>query len=258
MAKNADSDTLRFDGQPSEKSKKSGVKDQLPYWRSLDNWVVCLKIPIRANLFYGKGEIWDQITPSNSPRARGTASKIGKERSIARNYSKVRTSWAQSVRSQIWGKNERTQDETLQQERCARRAAWDLAKNVYKLKKYGLKLRFTLLLKPGQCRRRLQETTEEREFVVDSGVSMHVLSKKALSSEELETLRRSRTPMTVGTANKGVQTNGEGQVHVYDIDLFVTVQLLEDTPAVLSLGKLCKEHGYTCEWASGQKPHLTK
>ena len=29
---------------------------------------------------------------------------------------------------------ERTQDETLHQERCARRVAWDLAKNVYKLK----------------------------------------------------------------------------------------------------------------------------
>ena len=27
---------------------------------------------------------------------------------------------------------------------------------------------------------------------------------------------------------------------------------------VLSLGELCGEHGYTCEWASGQKPHLTK
>ena len=38
----------------------------------------------------------------------------------------------------------------------------------------------------------------------------------------------------------------------------MTVQLLEDTPAVLSLGKLCEEDGYTCEWASGQKPHLAK
>ena len=30
---------------------------------------------------------------------------------------------------------------------------------------------------------------EEREFAVDSGASMHMLSKKDLSSEELETLR---------------------------------------------------------------------
>ena len=33
-----------------------------------------------------------------------------------------------------------------------------------------------------------------------------------------------------------VQTNEEAQVCVYDLELFVTVQLLEDTPAVPSLG----------------------
>ena len=33
----------------------------------------------------------------------------------------------------------------------------------------------------------------------------------------------------------------------------MTVQLLEDTPAVLSLEKLCEEHGYSYEWVSGQK-----
>ena len=36
------------------------------------------------------------------------------------------------------------------------------------------------------------------------------------------------------------------------------VKLLEDTPAVLSLGKLCEEHGYFYEWTSGQKPQLIK
>ena len=33
---------------------------------------------------------------------------------------------------------------------------------------------------------------------------------------------------------------------------------LEETPAVLSLGKLCEDHGKTYHWTSGQKPHLTK
>ena len=55
----------------------------------------------------------------------------------------------------------------------------------------------------------------------------------------------------VVTANGQVQTNEEAQVYVYDLDLFVTMQSLEDTLAVLSLGKLCEGHGYTNEWASG-------
>ena len=47
-------------------------------------------------------------------------------------------------------------------------------------------------------------------------------------------------------------------MHVTELDLFMTVMLLEDTPAVLSLGKLCEDHGYTNHWTSDQKPHLIK
>ena len=34
------------------------------------------------------------------------------------------------------------------------------------------------------------------------------------------------------------------------------MKVLESTPAVLSLGKLCDENGYSYEWINGQKPHL--
>ena len=87
---------------------------------------------------------------------------------------------------------------------------------------------------------------------------MHVSSKKDLSSGELDSLKRSRTPTTVVTASGEVQTNEEPQVWVYDLHIFVTLQLLEDTPAVLFLGKLCKGHGYTHERPNGREPRLTK
>ena len=35
----------------------------------------------------------------------------------------------------------------------------------------------------------------------------------------------------------------EATVYVHDLELFVTIQILEYTPAVLSLSKLYKEHG---------------
>ena len=40
--------------------------------------------------------------------------------------------------------------------------------------------------------------------------------------------------------------------------IFLTMKVLDDTPAVLSLGKLCDENGYSYEWINGQKPHLIK
>ena len=86
----------------------------------------------------------------------------------------------------------------------------------------------------------------------------HMLSEKDLSSGELETLKRSRSPITVVTANVEVQTIEEAQVYVHDLHIFVTVQLLENTPAVLSLGKFCKEHGNTYEWPSGREARLNQ
>ena len=91
--------------------------------------------------------------------------------------------------------------------------------------------------------------------MVDSGASMRMLSRKDLESAEKDTIRVPRTPAMVVTANGEVPTNEEATVYVYDLDLFVTVQLLEDTPTVLSLGKLSEYHGYSCEWSTGQKPH---
>ena len=71
-------------------------------------------------------------------------------------------------------------------------------------------------------------------------------------------MRTSRSPTTVMTANGEVQTREEATLYVKELDLFVTVMLLEETPAVLSLGKLCEDHGYIYHWTSCQKPHLTK
>ena len=60
------------------------------------------------------------------------------------------------------------------------------------------------------------------------------MRKKDLSSEEMETLRRSRNTTSVVPADGEVQISEEAQVYVHDLDLVVTVQLLDDTPSVLS------------------------
>ena len=65
---------------------------------------------------------------------------------------------------------------------------------------------------------------EERELVVDSGASMHMLSKEDLNSAELEAVRVSKSPTTVVAANGEVQTEDETTVYVKELDLFVTVK----------------------------------
>ena len=60
-------------------------------------------------------------------------------------------------------------------------------------------------------------------------------ARKTFNSAELETIWTSRSPTTVMTANGEMQTREEATVYVKELDLFVTVMLLEETPAVLSL-----------------------
>ena len=148
-------------------------------------------------------------------------------------------------------------EKTARQERCARGDAWKPAEKIYKLKKEDKAAFYS----PDEEWILPAESTikpEEREFVVDSGASMHMVSKKDLNKAELGTVRMLKNPTTVETASGEVPAKEEATVSVRDLDLFVTVMLLEDTPAVLSLGKLCEELGYIYHWTSGQKPHLIK
>ena len=67
---------------------------------------------------------------------------------------------------------------------------------------------------------------------------MHVVSEKDLDSAELETMRTSWSPTSVMTARwRGAKPEKKQTAHVKQLDLFVTVMLLEETPAVRSLGK---------------------
>ena len=74
----------------------------------------------------------------------------------------------------------------------------------------------------------------------------------------MNTLTKSCSPTIVITANGEVQTHEEAFVCVKELDMFLTMKVLENTPAVLSLGKLCDENGYSYEWINGHEPHLIK
>ena len=75
-----------------------------------------------------------------------------------------------------------------------------------------------------------------------------MISKKDLSNSEMDTLTKSCSPTIVINANGEVQTHEEATVYVKELDIFLTMKVLENTPAVLLLGKLCDEHGYSYEF----------
>ena len=101
-----------------------------------------------------------------------------------------------------------SQEETEWQEQGAREAAWKLAKSVVKFKEKD-KVAF---LSPSESRCLPAPSNlkpEEREFVVDTGASMHMTSKKYLNNAEMDTLTTSRSPTTIMTADGEVQAREE-------------------------------------------------
>ena len=67
---------------------------------------------------------------------------------------------------------------------------------------------------------------------------MHMITKKDLSNAEMDTLTKSCSPTIVITSNGEVQTHEEAIVYVKELDICLPMKVLENTPAVLSLGKL--------------------
>ena len=86
-----------------------------------------------------------------------------------------------------------------------------------------------------------------------------MMSKNELTSDERETTRQSTEPAVVMTTASGeAESTEEPTVHVDDLDVFVSMMLLEDAPAVLSVGLLCEEMSYFCAWKKEEYPSLVK
>ena len=112
---------------------------------------------------------------------------------------------------------DRSLEETEWQEQGAREAARKLAKRVLKFKEHERATFFSL--SENRCLPAANLKPEDREFVVDSGASMHMISKKDLSDAEMDNLTKSCSPTTVITANREVQTHEEAIVHAKELDI---------------------------------------
>ena len=104
---------------------------------------------------------------------------------------------------------DRTQDETLQQDRSARREALDLAKRVHQLK--------------GKDNATFHSASEVWSL---PAASIAHAEQEDLTIAELEIVQKHHNGYH---SQWEVQTSEDATVYVYDLDLFVTAQILKDT-----------------------------
>ena len=87
---------------------------------------------------------------------------------------------------------------------------------------------------------------EDREFIVDSGASIHMKRNNELTSSEKETTKTpedQKNPPSSRPPTEKAESTEEATVCVNDLDVFVTMMLLKYSPAVLSLELLMQRNG---------------
>ena len=92
--------------------------------------------------------------------------------------------------------------------------------------------------------------------MMDSGNTFHFNCWKYLRDEEKKTVRKTSRPVRLSTANGKIEVDTVVDIYIDELDVTVEAFVLEDSPPILSIGRLCKHHGFACVWAGDQDPVL--
>ena len=163
MATNAISDMLRQKESPASSQRKRWCKRISCYVEGVKTiGFVYLKILVREQLILcEQGNLGSQHTVKFS-KGSWHQIKIRERKGPSRGIIPKCAPHERSPCAPQFG--ERSQDETLHQERCARRVAWDLAKSVYKLKN-AEETTFYSHIELEATPAHTSKSSEEREFL---------------------------------------------------------------------------------------------
>ena len=95
-------------------------------------------------------------------------------------------------------------------------------------------------------------------WLVDSGSEQDLVSENMLATVKAADRRASDVPISLLTANGQTQATEVANVTIPSLMEPCTPYILEQSPAVLSVGLKCMEQGYDFLWFANQKPLLVR
>ena len=206
----------KVEEQPNNKPKKGDDKSAVAIVKSVRQ-LSCVsqdtEPPGSATITRKGTKCWDQFDENDSQELHCAKANIWENKGPSLGKIQVKLPHQRSHHAMKF--EDRSHEKTERQQRWARSKAWNLAKSFYQENLQALKGRqsYILLTLWGvDFDGLIHSNPEEREFVVDSGAaSMLMNSKKDLNKTELETVRISKNPIMVVTANGEVQTKEDFQ-----------------------------------------------
>ena len=93
-------------------------------------------------------------------------------------------------------------------------------------------------------------------WLVDTGSEQDLISESMLNTAKATNRRTSDAPISLTTANGSTRADEVADVRVDAMHKPFTPYILEETPAVLSVGVRCMEQGYSFVWPADGKPYF--
>ena len=210
------------------------------FWKIHDSWVAYFRTQSRLSLhwFYGRAQqSWDRFDECDPQKLRSVM-QTSENKGPSLGKIQVKDPHRRSPYALKF--EDGSQEETARQERCVCGDAWRLAKEYLKAQRKGQSfffLTYQRLVSPGAIR---DKTGGKRTRWRFGSINAHV------EQERLQLCRVGyRKDLWKSDDDCNSQRRGANKRR-------------SDSVAVLSLVKLCEDHGSSYEWTSGQKPQLIK
>ena len=95
-------------------------------------------------------------------------------------------------------------------------------------------------------------------WLVDTGSEQDLISEGMLKTAKATNRRVSNTPISLATANGSTRADEVADVKVDALHQPFSPYILEETPAVLSVGVRCMEQGYSFVWPADGRPYFIR
>ena len=95
----------------------------------------------------------------------------------------------------------------------------------------------------------------EIAWIADTGSAQDLISKKFI---ELQKIRESQNPLELITANGPYRATEETDVKIPVLSSEISPYVLEDTPAVISVGRRCVDEDWDFVWKGSKQPYFKK
>ena len=95
-----------------------------------------------------------------------------------------------------------------------------------------------------------------KSWIIDTGSGLHLVDRKCVI-KHADKIRKFVTPMQLQTANGTIKAEEQILIRLGKLQgEAIMATILENSPAVISVGLLCREQRYTFHWEGFGRPYL--